>query len=110
MFGKVIILSLALFAGSSYAQTCLNITGPCVGGQCLDGGSCINDVCCTTDAAQNCDNLLDDNFCTSSVAKCTDPTLKDAMSKQCPKSCKTCPGAAGGIAWIKLVQVEQVIA
>ena len=99
MFGKIIILSLALFAFAevAYAQQCLNITGGCVFGTiCPPGDTCINDVCCTTDASQLCDDILSPDFCAGHVAQCTDPTLKDQMSKKCPRTCKTCPAAGAG--------------
>uniref|UniRef100_A0AC35EWT5 ShKT domain-containing protein n=1 Tax=Panagrolaimus sp. PS1159 TaxID=55785 RepID=A0AC35EWT5_9BILA len=96
MFGKIIILSLALLLEVTYAQQCLNISGGCVLGNCPTGEQCINDVCCTTDAAANCPNVLSDAFCDAHTAQCTDATLKGAMAKQCPRTCKACAGAASG--------------
>uniref|UniRef100_A0A914QEZ5 ShKT domain-containing protein n=1 Tax=Panagrolaimus davidi TaxID=227884 RepID=A0A914QEZ5_9BILA len=97
MFGKIIILSLALLLEVTYAQQCLNISGACVMGSiCPTGEQCINDVCCTTDAAANCPNVLPDAFCDAHTAQCTDATLKDAMAKQYPRTCKACAGAAAG--------------
>uniref|UniRef100_A0AC34FV74 ShKT domain-containing protein n=1 Tax=Panagrolaimus sp. ES5 TaxID=591445 RepID=A0AC34FV74_9BILA len=75
---------------SPNAQTCLDIIGPCLSGKCFEGTSCINDVCCTVAPEQNCENVLDDSFCTMMADKCTDEYLKDVMSLDCPKTCQTC--------------------
>uniref|UniRef100_A0A7E4VBB2 ShKT domain-containing protein n=1 Tax=Panagrellus redivivus TaxID=6233 RepID=A0A7E4VBB2_PANRE len=97
MASTSVLLALAVvcLASTVGAQTCLSIVGNCIMGQCPSGGDCVNEICCVTDAAANCNNTLDDTFCEGNAAKCTDATMKAAMTQQCAKTCKTCDQLAG---------------
>ncbi|KAE9548581.1 hypothetical protein FO519_008202 [Halicephalobus sp. NKZ332] len=78
MFAKfVLVLALAELA---FGQTCLSIQGGCVLGQCPVGESCIDNVCCITDPAENCNNTADE-------------ITGFQMKKICARTCKSCNGA-----------------
>ncbi|KAE9547265.1 hypothetical protein FO519_009522, partial [Halicephalobus sp. NKZ332] len=91
MICKLIILMTV--AGFALGQSCLSIQGGCILGQCPGGGQCIANVCCVTDAASNCNNTMDDQFCDQHAAACTDPTAGPQMKTICARTCKSCNGA-----------------
>uniref|UniRef100_A0A7E4VAE1 ShTK domain protein n=1 Tax=Panagrellus redivivus TaxID=6233 RepID=A0A7E4VAE1_PANRE len=91
----LIAFAAMCIATTAGADACLSIVGNCFMGGCPNGSSCIDNICCITDAAENCDNALGDQFCVPNAAKCTDATMKDSMSKQCAKTCKTCDQQSG---------------
>uniref|UniRef100_A0AC34QEK0 ShKT domain-containing protein n=1 Tax=Panagrolaimus sp. JU765 TaxID=591449 RepID=A0AC34QEK0_9BILA len=92
MFGKVVIFVLAL-AVCGYGQSCLQVTGTCVLGQCPTGQSCLSNICCITDVGHLCNNTLGDTFCDSNLNKCNDPQVGGSLQKACPRTCGTCAAA-----------------
>ncbi|KAE9548582.1 hypothetical protein FO519_008203 [Halicephalobus sp. NKZ332] len=89
MFGKFVLLAII---GYTVGETCLSISGPCVLGMC-PVGSCVANVCCVSDPAENCNNTMDEIFCTNHASACTDPTVGPQMKIVCARSCKSCNGA-----------------
>ncbi|KAE9547266.1 hypothetical protein FO519_009523 [Halicephalobus sp. NKZ332] len=84
-----VILFLAV-VGYVFGQKCLSIQSGCILGQCPSGETCIEDVCCITDPAENCNNTMDDAFCASHADACDDATAGVQMKIVCPRTCKAC--------------------
>uniref|UniRef100_A0AC34R3G6 ShKT domain-containing protein n=1 Tax=Panagrolaimus sp. JU765 TaxID=591449 RepID=A0AC34R3G6_9BILA len=87
MFLKLAVLLAVV--GYAYSQTCLSIVGGCILGQCPKG-TCVSNICCVTDPAENCNNTMDDTFCATNAIHCSDPQVGPQLKIQCASTCKSC--------------------